>query len=122
VPDETLRQELLAAALGRRTVTYGYLMRKFDVSRGSQAGKTVVGMLDEIDRGEHQRGAPGFAALVVRKDTGFPGGGFFCWEGTPPELKRPWERGRDPKLSDAEKEYIRGEQERIWTYYAGHPT
>lgn len=117
-----LREELLKAALERKTVTYGYLMQRFGVSRGSQAGKTVVGMLDEVDTQERARGAPGFAAIVVRKDTGFPGGGFFCWEGVPAAIRRPWERSRDPKLSEEEREYARGEQRKIWAYYAEQRT
>jgi hypothetical protein len=118
--DGELRAELLKAALERRTVTYGYLMQKFNVSRGSQAGKTVVSLLDEIDKVEHAKAAPGFAALVVRKDTGFPGGGFFCWEGIPANLRRPWEKSQDPKLSESERKYIIAEQEHIWAYYAEH--
>ena len=115
-----MRRELLSAALGRRTVTYGYLMKKFGLPRGD-TGETVVGVLGEIDREESLAGAPGFAALVVRKDTGYPGGGFFCWEDLPAELRRPKERGQDPRLSDAEKSYVRSLQERIWAYYGGRP-
>jgi hypothetical protein len=114
-----MRRELMRAALERRTVTYGYLMKKFGLPRGD-TGETVVGVLGEVDREEYRRGAPGFAAIVVRKDTGFPGGGFFCWEDIPANLRRPKERGQDPKLSQAEKEYVRGQQEKLWTYYDGH--
>lgn len=114
-----MRDELLRAALARKTVTYGYLMNKFGLARGS-SGETVVGVLDEIDRAESRAGAPGFAAIVVRKDTGFPGGGFFCWAGLPAELRRPPERSNDSRLSLPEKEYVRRQQERIWTYYHEH--
>jgi hypothetical protein len=116
---EEMRVELLRAALERRTVAYGHLMAKFGLSRGD-TGETVVGVLGRIDREEALKGAPGFAALVVRKDTGYPGGGFFCWEGLPAELRRPSERSNDPRLSPAEKEYVRGQQELIWAYYGAH--
>ena len=114
-----MRHELMRAALERRTVTYGYLMKKFGLPRGD-TGETVVGVLGEVEREESRRGAPGFAAIVVRKDTGFPGGGFFCWEEIPVNLRRHKERGQDPKLSQAEKEYVREQQEKIWTHYSEH--
>jgi hypothetical protein len=120
---EDMRQELTRAAVERRTVTYGYLMAKFGMSRGSSDGGTVVGALGEIDKREYQTGAPGFAAIVVRKDTGYPGGGFFCWDGVPAELRRRKEDGQNPELSDAEKRYIKEERERIWSYYRSrYPT
>ena len=114
---EDMRKVLLDAAGGRRTVTYGQLMKEFGLARGD-SGRTVVGALGEVDRREYGSGAPGFAAIVVRKDTGYPGGGFFCWDDVPPELRRPQERCQDPKLSQAEREYVKQQQERIWKYYA----
>ncbi len=122
VPNEEMRKELIRAAGERRTVTYGYLMQKFGMSRGSSTGGTVVGALGEIDRHEYLAGAPGFAAIVVRKDTGYPGGGYFCWEGIPAELRRGQGEGENPQLSDPEKRYIKSEQEKIWHYYGRHHT
>jgi hypothetical protein len=120
---EGMRKELTNAAVERRTVTYGYLMGKFGISRGSSSGDTVVGALAEIDQLEYAAGAPGFAAIVVRKDTGYPGGGFFCWDGVPAELGRPNGEGQNPGLTDAEKEYVDKEREKIWAYYQGrYPT
>ena len=116
---DDVRRELLRAASHRTTVTYGFLMRKFRLSRGAPKGKGVVGVIGEIDRGEARRGAPGFAAIVVRKDTGYPGGGFFAWDGVPSGLRRPKREGSDPRLSDAEKEYVRRLQEEVWSYYQG---
>jgi hypothetical protein len=114
-----MRNELLSAALERKTVTYGHLMQKFGLSRGD-SGKTVVGMLGELDKVEREKGAPGFAAIVVRKDTGYPGGGFFCWDDIPVGLRRAAEKCQDPKLTIAEKTYIRQQQEIIWGYYRAH--
>ena len=118
---DEVRRTLLDAASNRRTVTYGELMGRFGLSRG-ESGKTVVGILGEVDRAELASGAPGFAAIVVRKDTGYPGGGFFCWDDIPPEIRRPPEKCNDPKLSHAEKTYIRKQQERIWAYYGTDQT
>ena len=116
---EGVRRELIAAALARRTVTYGQLMSKFGLGRGD-SGPSVVGALSEIDKREYMEGAPGFAAIVVRKDTGYPGGGFFCWEDLPLELRRPREKCQDPRLSEDEKAYVRAQQEKIWAYYQAH--
>jgi hypothetical protein len=112
-----VRRELLRAAAGRTTVTYGSLMKKFHLTRGGAGGMGVVGVIGEIDREEAKRKAPGFAAIVVRKDTGYPGGGFFCWDGVPRTVRRPGSEGANPRLSEAEKEYVRGLQEEIWGFY-----
>jgi hypothetical protein len=117
---DDVRRELLEAALARRTVTYGALMAKFGFTRGGTSGESVVAALDEIDRDEHLRGGPGFAAIVVRKDTGYPGGGFFCWKDTPAHVRRPQDQSQNPKLSQLEKDYIRERQEEIWRYYGAH--
>jgi hypothetical protein len=114
---DDVRRELLRAAGERRTVTYGLLMRRFRISRGAPGGKGIAGVIGEIDRHEARNGAPGFAAIVVRKDTGFPGGGFFTWEGLPSGLRRPKREGSNPRLSDAERRYVRNLQEEIWSYY-----
>jgi hypothetical protein len=114
---DDVRRELLGAAGDHRTVTYGLLMKKFRISRGAPGGRGIAGVIGEIDRHEAQSGAPGFAAIVVLKDTGFPGGGFFTWEGMPPGLRRPRSEGSNPRLSDAERRYVMNLQEEIWSYY-----
>lgn len=111
---ETLRQELVRAAQARGTLTYGQLMKILGISRGRPLFDAIV----EVDKGEYVRGAPGFAAIIVRKDTGYPGGGFFCDDDLPPSLRRPFSRASDPKLSAAEMNYIKDAQKRIWDYYS----
>jgi hypothetical protein len=113
-------EELLEAAGSGRTVTYGHLMKKFGISRGHPRGAGIVGVIGEIDKRESERGSPGFAAIVVRKDTGFPGGGYFCYDEVPEHLRRPKGQGANPKLSQGEREYVRGEQRKIWEYYQKH--
>jgi hypothetical protein len=98
---DDVQRALLRAATERRTVTYGFLMSKFRLSRGAPAGNGVVGVIG------------------VRKDTGYPGGGFFCWNEIPPALRRARREGSNPRLSDAEKRYVRRLQEEIWGYYGG---
>lgn len=114
---EALRGRLLAAARAHGTLTYGELMKLLGISRGRPLFDAIV----EVDRAEYARGAPGFAAIIVRKDTGFPGGGFFCDDGLPPSLRRPFSRANDPKLSASEMNYVKGAQKKIWEYYSGEP-
>ncbi len=114
---EDVRDELIEVAKKRRTVTYGYLMKKFRISRGHPRGFGIAGVIGEIGRHEHERGAPGFGAIVVRKDTGYPGGGYFCYDNLPRGLRRGRDKGANPRLSGAEKEYIDAERETIWNYY-----
>ena len=66
---EELRMELKRAARSRGTLTYGELMKIVGVSRGPPLFEAIVA----VDRDEYARGAPGFAAIIVRKDTGTPG-------------------------------------------------
>ncbi len=114
---EDLRQELVKAARARGTMTYGQLMKILGISRGRPLFEAIA----EVDRAECARGAPGFASIIVRKDTGFPGGGFFCDDDLPESLRRPFERSNDPKLSAAEMNYIKEAQKKIWDFYSGEP-
>jgi len=111
---EELRGELVKAARARGTLNYGQLMKILGISRGRPLFDAIV----EVDKAESARGAPGFAAIIVRKDTGFPGGGFFCGDDLPPSLRRPFERASDSKLSAAEMNYVKEAQKRIWEYYS----
>jgi arsenate reductase (thioredoxin) len=112
---EALRQELRKTARSRGTLTYGQLMEIMGISRGRPLFEAIAA----VDKAEYSRGAPGFAAIIVRKDTGFPGGGFFCDDELPPSLRRPFSRAADPKLSAAEMNYVKEAQRKIWAYYSG---
>ena len=94
-------------------MTYGDLMKKFKLSRG----RRISAALGEVDRSERLKGAPGFAAIVVRKDTGYPGGGYFCDDDLPFSLRRPASGCTDPRLSVGEKDHVKRQQRRIWEYY-----
>lgn len=114
---QELRQELIRAASAHGTLTYGQLMKIMGISRGRPLFEAIVA----VDKDEYARGAPGFAAIIVRKDTGFPGGGFFCDDDIPQSLRRPFSRASDPKLSAAEMNYIKAAQSKIWDYYSSRP-
>ena len=111
---ENLRQELLRVAKARGILTYGDLMRILGISRG----RPLFEAISAIDREEYRKGAPGFAAIIVRKDTGFPGGGFFCDNDLPASLRRPFSKANDPRLSAAEMNYIKDAQKKIWDFYS----
>jgi hypothetical protein len=111
---EGMRKTLLPAARRGETVTYGELMKMFGLSRG----KALSGMIGMVDRREYASGAPGFAAIIVRKDTGYPGGGYFCDDALPPELRRPKSKANDSVLSSVERDHIIRQRRRIWAYYS----
>jgi hypothetical protein len=114
-PDiEGLRRELVKTAQAHETFSYGQLMRLLGISRG----RPLLDAISEVDKAEYANGAPGFAAIIVRKDTGYPGGGFFCDDDLPPNLRRPYSRASDPALSAAEMNYVKDAQRKIWAYYS----
>jgi len=92
-------------------------MKRHHLSRGRRLSHSI----GEVDMEERSRGRPGFASIIVRKDTGLPGGGYFCDDGLPPELVRPGSRATDPRLSPAEVAFVRRQQARTWTYYGRSP-
>ena len=108
-----VRSILLKAASRGEKVTYGTLMRTFGLSRG----KALTRMISAVDYQEYASHAPGFAALVVRKDTGYPGGGYFCDSTLSPKLRRLPSRATDPRLSAAEESRVKRKQREIWRYY-----
>lgn len=112
---ERVRIDLLRAARHGKTVTYGTLMSAFGLSRG----KALTRMIAAVDRHEYSVGAPGFAAIVVRKDTGYPGGGYFCDDTLPRRIRRASDRGSDPRLSAAEMAHIKRKRREIWRFYGG---
>ena len=113
--DPAAMNRFLKSMAGRRkTVTYGELMKRFHLSRGPALSRAIA----RADEMEYSVGAPGFAAIIVRKDTRYPGGGFFCDEGLPASLRRPLSRSSDPRLSVAERSYVRKLQGRIWASYS----
>ena len=109
-----MRELLIRTAKARGTLTYGELMKLLGISRGRPLFDAIV----EVDRAEYAKGAPGFAAIIVRRDTGFPGGGFFCDDSLPPPVRRPFSRANDPKLSASEMNYVKYAQRTNWDYIA----
>ena len=88
---------------------------------GIPRGRPLFEAIVAVDRDEYARGAPGFAAIIVRKDTGYPGGGFFCDDDLPADLRRPFSKASEPRLSPAEMNYVKEAQKRIWDFYSDEP-
>lgn len=100
------RELLIAAAHNRRTVTYGELSAVATELRLSARSAGLMALLDAAAGPLDERTGTIMATLVVRKDTGRPGEGYFAWMSG---------QGRD--LTDHEALW-RTEAERVWAAYA----
>lgn len=70
----TVREKLIAVAKHRDTIFYSEVARLADLHVRSQA---LFNILDDIDRYEHAAQRPLLTAVVVRKQDGMSGQGFF---------------------------------------------
>lgn len=103
---ERARGVLTAAAQARRTLTYGELSALATELRFSARSGALMALLDEAAAPLDETTGTVLATLVVRKDTGRPGEGYFAWMAG---------HGRD--LIDHEALW-RTEAERVWAAYA----
>ena len=70
----TVREKLIAVAKHRDTVFYSGVARLADLPVRS---RSLFQLLDEISTHEHEAGRPLLTAVVVRKEDGMSGQGFF---------------------------------------------
>ena len=70
----TLREKLIEVAKRKRTILYSEVA---PVVKLQAHDFTLFRILDDINRHEHEAGRPLLTAVVVRKEDGMPGGGFF---------------------------------------------
>lgn len=104
---ERLRSLLFEVAARRSTVTYGEVARRVFDGRFSARSGALMDLLGRVDTEEAAASGTVIASLVVRKDTGIPGDGYFAFvEG---ELGRP--------VGDRAA-FWRCEAERVWSAYA----
>lgn len=97
---------LMRRARERGTVTYSELCNAITVARFKPYSWRLIALLDEIcDREDREHGIV-LASLVVRRDTGMPGEGYFAHAA---------KRGRD--ITDREA-FWRAEADRVWGAYA----
>lgn len=76
---EQMRALLIDVAGQRGTITYGELARAVFEGRFSARSAALFQMLDEVCRIEDEGHDYEFGAIVVRRDTGIPGRGFFVF-------------------------------------------
>ena len=101
-----LREALTDAAAGDRTVTYQEVGNLIGFSMANDGERyRLAHLLGEISRLEDEHGRPLLSAVVVQKETGRPGTGFF-------ELAR--ERGRTVVDED---EYFVQELQAVYAHW-----
>lgn len=99
------KDHLIACARRRATTTYSELCSEVTAIHLRPYSFAIVAFLNEICTEEDAAHGVMLASLVVRKDTGIPGDGYF---GHADRLKR--------DVSDREA-FWRGEVERVWAEY-----
>jgi len=101
-----LLELLVSVARSRSTVTYGEAARVAFGGRFSARSGALMDLLGDVDESvQLQRGVM-LAALVVRKDSGIPGEGFFTFASE--VLGREFE---------GKEEFWRAEAEAVWSAY-----
>lgn len=106
---DRLERLLLRAGAGRRTLTYGEVLRHFGRRVGPGNVARLCRDLAEVCRRVEARGGPDLACLVVRRDDGLPGAGYIA-----SLLDR---RGRTP-TREALVRLVRRRQERAFVWCA----
>jgi hypothetical protein len=102
---EQARSALVASARSRSTITYSGLCDAIEVARFRPYSWALVALIDEVCREADAASGATLASLVVRRDTGMPGEGYFVWA---------VRQGAD--AGDRE-EFWRGQAERVWRAY-----
>jgi len=106
---------LVGVARNGELITYDNLMRRL----GGPGRGYIAEVLDEVSTIEYNNQRPKLSAVVVRTDTRMVGGGFLGLPGTPSNVRRQ-DNWQDPRLSQAEQIYWRGELERVYRYWQEH--
>jgi len=101
-----LRSLVSDVAASRSTVTYGEAARVAFGGRFSARSGALMDLLSEVDAEEEAVRGVIIASLVVRKDTGMPGDGYFAFAAD--------ELGRDTTDRAA---FWRAEAEAVWRAY-----
>jgi hypothetical protein len=107
---ETLSDTLRAVARSQRTVLYSEVAPIVGIDTGNEHFGALVGrFLDDINRVESAEGRPLLSAVVIGKESGMPGTGFFnCAR----ELRR--YSGRDDLA------FWIDELQRVYAYWSRH--
>ena len=111
-----VRPYLVALAKDGRTVTYSILQSDLHLPR-QDTGE----ILGEVSNREHKDGRPRLSALVVRKDTGLPGVGFFGLDGVPPQIRWPQEKEVSAEVTEKRASFALEERKRVFDYWQKPP-
>jgi hypothetical protein len=103
---EEMRDVLIQFARDKQTVTYSELTRMLQTTHIHYHSHILVRLLDELGNEEDSEGRPCLPALVVTKQTGMPGGGFFAGLST--------QVNQSP---DALEEYWRSRVDEVFEYW-----
>ena len=76
--NEEIRDKLIESAIQKNTISYSDVGEVVGLDMANPGDRTKLGnILDEINREEHENGRPLLSVLVVQKESGHPGKGFF---------------------------------------------
>jgi hypothetical protein len=107
VARDQLRTALVARARAHATVSYADACAEITVARFRHYSWSFMALLDEVCRLEDGANGTILASLVVRRDSGMPGEGYFTWAAR---------SGHD--VTDREA-FWRTEAARVWAAYGG---
>lgn len=77
LPAEELRALLIPLAIAGQTISYGEVARRVGQPWSRAFSSTLTRALKEVDRANKLAGEPSLMSLVVNRETGLPGIGFF---------------------------------------------
>ena len=77
LPAEELRALLIPLAVAGQTISYGEVAKRVGQPWSRAFSSTLMRALKEVDRINKSAGEPSLMSLVVNRETGLPGGGFF---------------------------------------------
>ena len=120
--DADLREDvvrlIVESAKKGRTITYGEIMRKCGIPRGQPThnGKAIGDVVGRISEWTRENWGIYLSAIVVHKDTGYPGGGFFGLSGIPAEFARDEAGWDDRRLTADERSFLSKRQQEVLTW------
>lgn len=123
--DADLREDvvrlIVESAKKGQTITYGEIMRKCRIPRGQPThnGKAIGDVVGRIREWTWENRGIYLSAIVVHKDTGYPGGGFFGLSGIPSKFARDEAGWSDRKLTTAEKSFLSKRQQEAFAWAKG---